>query len=501
MQVCIMSVFQFDVAAQFESGKWIFGYGAGVDFCDSVPKAFVGSKIRTSEGCSSISDENGNLLFYTDGISVWNKANAIMPNGTKLNGHLSSTQSAIIVPLPGSKSIFYIFTMDSEANKGGFCYSIVDLNKDKGFGDITLKNQLIKELCTEKLVAVKHNNNKDIWIIIHEYGSNAFVAYLLTKEGLSIKPVVSNSGIVYDKSVYNTIGYLKVSIDKKKLAVAINGEKTVQVFNFDNKTGLVSNPITLKLGAENNPYGLEFSPDGKLLYIGIVTSGKILQANISSGNEGDIQKTICPIGQNKNKKNVGALQLAINGKIYIAEYQSKFLSSIENPTIVGKDCRFKQDAIFLADNTCMFGLPTFFQDLIKPHKKAQKNNDFTVNSKLETNKKYTLENVYFDFNKATLRQESIAELLQLADILRENLALDITITGHTDSIGGNDYNKKLSLARAKAIGKFLNQNKISRNRISFAGKGCSQPLTTNTDETGRQKNRRVEFILTEQEKH
>jgi outer membrane protein OmpA-like peptidoglycan-associated protein len=311
---------------------------------------------------------------------------------------------------------------------------------------------------------------------------------------------MSNTGLAYDKSVYNTIGYLKISSDKKRLAVAINGEKTVQIFNFDNKTGLVSNPKTLKLGGTNNPYGLEFSPDSKLLYVGIVPNGQVFQANISFENEEDIQKSICLIGQNKSKKNIGALQLAINGKIYIAEYQSKFLLSIESPNTVGKDCYFKQDAVFLADNSCMFGLPTFFQDLVKPYKPTEKNSSFNGNSKPEINKKYTLENVYFDFNTATLRTESVSELRQLAEMLIKNPTLDITITGHTDSIGSLKYNKKLSISRAKAISVFLKQNKISTKRISIDGKGSSEPVTKNNDEAGRQKNRRVEFILKEQKK-
>ncbi len=492
------------VLAQFESGKWVFGFGAGIDFTSGHPVGFVGSKIKTTEGCSVISDSKGNLLFYTDGVSVWNKNNVLMPNGNNLNGNFSSTQSAIIVPKPESKTLFYIFTMDWEANKGGFCFSIVDMTKEQGLGDIIQKNQLINELCTEKLIATKHSNNKDIWIIIHEFNSNAFLAYLLTKNGLSQNPVISNVGIKYKETIYNTIGYMKLSTDKKKLAVAVNGDRIVQIFDFDQKSGTISNPVTISFDTGFNPYGVEFSPNSDLLYIGLVSKGMIYQINLKAGNEAEIQKSICLIGKSSTDKVFGALQLGIDGKIYIAEYQSRYLSSIEKPNTIGKGCSFKPQAVFLNNNTSMLGLPVFYQDYIK-----QLNvNDYiksevviqkspTSNKNTEVNKKHVLNNVYFDFNKTSLRNNFTEELSQLADYLNKNTKLNIEIIGHTDSIGNAGYNNRLSLARAKEIGSFLIEKGIETSRITFSYKGSSEPVAPNNNESGRQKNRRVEFILKE----
>jgi len=496
---CLIFVFRAEMSAQLESSKWIFGHGAGVDFTNGQPTAFTGSKIKTSEGCSNVSDSNSNLLFYTDGVSVWNRKNEVMPNGRNLNGHLSSTQSAIIVPLPGSKSILYIFTMDSEANKGGFCYSIVDLSKNNGLGDVIIKNQPIKAHCTEKLVAVRHSNKKDIWIVIHEYASDAFAAYLLTEKGLQLKPVITNIGLRYDKSVNNTIGYMKITSDSKKLAVAINGENIVQVFDFDTKQGTLSKATTIKLDADYSPYGIEFSPNNAFLYIGIVSKGMILQANLNAGSELATQKTLLMVGQCKSRKNIGALQLGVDGKIYVAEYQSKYLSVIDEPNKLGLDCHFRTNAVFLNENICMFGLPTFFQDFVKQLKYNNKTQVFNGNIDIETNKKYILNNIYFDFDKSFLRKASIIELKQLVDILTKNPKLDIEITGHTDSIGSMQYNNKLSLDRVKEIYKYLIQKGIKKNRIEYSGKGSTEPIVPNTDEVGRQKNRRVKFIIKEEQ--
>ncbi|MFT3751999.1 MAG: hypothetical protein QM800_03700 [Paludibacter sp.] len=285
-----------------------------------------------------------------------------MPNGKNLNGNTSSTQSAIIVPLPESKTIYYIFTMDSEAEKGGFSYSIVDMAKENGLGDIILKNKLINTRFTEKLVAVKKPDTNNFWIIAHAYDSNAFSAYLLTKNGLTVQPVISNVGLRHEKSFFNTIGYMKVSPDKRKLALAINGDKIIQLFNFDPTKGLITNPISIKLNEQSNPYGLEFSPNSNLLYISTVLSGFIFQINITTGSEDAIQKSLQLVGQSKSKKSLGALQLGPDGRIYIAEYDSKFLSTIDKPDMIGPGCSYRAEGVSLGGNICKLGLPTFVQD-------------------------------------------------------------------------------------------------------------------------------------------
>ena len=134
-----------DLFAQAEASNWLFGYGSGISFSDNNSRvtAIATSRIDTNEGCASISDSQGNLLFYTDGITVWNRNNLIMQNGLGLLGDPSSTQSAIIVPAPSDTNIYYIFTVDDHGFRephDGLNYSIVDMNLDSGFGGITNKN-------------------------------------------------------------------------------------------------------------------------------------------------------------------------------------------------------------------------------------------------------------------------------------------------------------------------------------------------------------------------
>ena len=92
--------------AQGEANIWYFGHGAGLDFNSGTPIAITDGALNTVEGCASISNSSGSLLFYTNGATVWNKQHQPMPNGTGLMGDSSSTQAAVIVPKPGSQSIY-----------------------------------------------------------------------------------------------------------------------------------------------------------------------------------------------------------------------------------------------------------------------------------------------------------------------------------------------------------------------------------------------------------
>ncbi|MCK9618222.1 MAG: hypothetical protein M0R21_10355 [Lentimicrobiaceae bacterium] len=105
----------FTVLSQKETNIWYFGEYAGLDFNSGIPIPLFNDSLTTNEGVATISDKNGNLLFYTDGATIWDRNHAIMQNGTNLFGHFSATQSAIIVPQPKHKNIYYIFTVDQMA--------------------------------------------------------------------------------------------------------------------------------------------------------------------------------------------------------------------------------------------------------------------------------------------------------------------------------------------------------------------------------------------------
>ena len=341
-----------------EAWNWQFGHGAALNFSSGSP-VVSSSAIYTQEGSASISDVNtGQLLFYSDGITVWNKNNTQMPNGFGLTGNSSSTQSALIIPKPGSTTLYYIITADQEGGAGGVCYSVIDMTLNGGLGDIVsaTKNTLLTAApATEKILGVKHCNGQDYWIIDHNMNSNTFNAYLVTSAGISATPVISNVGTA-PTGATEAIGYLKASPNGKKLAAGIEWVNYVmEIFDFDVSTGLITNPITIPLN--QGSYGISFSPDNSKLYTDYADGyGDLYQFDLSSGVPATIiaSKTIIASGSYFD-----ALQLGPDGKIYMAVGGSSSLSVITNPNALGLACNFQQGVVALSPGSSSLGLPNF----------------------------------------------------------------------------------------------------------------------------------------------
>ena len=168
--------------AQKEGNIWYFGSGAGLDFNSGTAVSISGGQLNTLEGCASISDASGDLLFYTDGMTVYDRTHAVMMNGTDLLGNNSSTQSAIIVKKPESDTIYYVFTVDGlTGNNGGLSYSEIDLSLNGGLGAVTnLKNEVLFFYAAEKVTAIKHANGSDYWIIAPQHTTDTYFSYLFT---------------------------------------------------------------------------------------------------------------------------------------------------------------------------------------------------------------------------------------------------------------------------------------------------------------------------------
>ncbi|MFI5367301.1 MAG: OmpA family protein, partial [Candidatus Binatia bacterium] len=111
--------------------------------------------------------------------------------------------------------------------------------------------------------------------------------------------------------------------------------------------------------------------------------------------------------------------------------------------------------------------------------------------------KIILRGVHFDFDKATIRDDARPILDQAVETLKEHSAIAISVEGHTDGIGGEEYNQRLSVQRAEAVRDYLSGHGIDSSRLSIAGHGKSEPVATNDTAEGRAQNRRVELRVTE----
>lgn len=377
-KICLAAIFSYccivfnPLCAQNANSIWYFGIHAGLDFNTGTPVPLSNGVLNTAAGCASIADAAGALLFYTDGITVWNRNHVQMPDGDSLAGGFQSTQSALIVPKPSSVNLFYIFTVQQYNTTRNFSYSVVDLSLDGGNGDVTNKNTLIISNVTEKLTAVKHANNADVWVMVHGYGTNNFSAYLVSSTGISA-PVTSAIGPVVTSS--NAVGYMKFSPDGSKIAYAANLANYVDLFDFNSTTGTVSNEKYLTLPtAFSGAYGVEFSLSGIFLYSIFALPGTLFQWDITSNIAATINATRQQVGSSASSG--GALQLAPDGKIYVAGYQRTFLGAINSPELAGTLCNFVDNAVFLGGDTALYGLPNFVQSNFLPTAIHSQENDF-----------------------------------------------------------------------------------------------------------------------------
>ncbi len=378
------------VYSQQQAWNWFFGDHAAISFSSGAPVALLNSSMLAGEGCSSISDSSGNLLFYTDGISVYDAHHTLMPNGAGLKGAPSSSQSALIVKKPGSKNLFYIFTIDENFNNGanGFQYSIVDMTLNGGLGDVDPgnKNVQIRGGTMERLAIAKHSNTSDFWILITDFTNDELLAYKLTCAGLQTTPVQSNVGTLYAGNWRSTFGYMKVSRQNNRIAMAGWEKQSFLLMDFNNATGVAANRIDITNSKiDNYTYGVEFSPNGKLLY-GTTADGprglilnnltmdtfRLFQFDLTSGNAATIGNSCTTLASHRSVSSqnysfyFGALQLGHDGKIYSANATDTYLGVVHLPDVPGTNCNYVLNGVDLKGRVSGLGLPNIPADYVQP---------------------------------------------------------------------------------------------------------------------------------------
>ncbi|MDQ6609938.1 MAG: PKD domain-containing protein, partial [Bacteroidota bacterium] len=371
----LFSLLFFCAAAAFgqQGNIWYFGGNAGLDFNTSPPSVLTNGSLSTLEGCASMSDPSGQILFYTDGIKVWNKTHGVMVNGTGLKGDPSASQSGIIVPWPGNDSLYFIFTASATTSLSvGYNYSVVNMNMNGGLGEVTVKNiRLYPEMCTEKITIAKHANGVDWWVITKEFGNNRFKVFQVSSAGVSMTPVVSDVGPSHNGSAYIAAGCMRASPDGSKLALAINSFSSSSVelneanlFDFDNVTGIISNPISIP---GQRSYGVEFSPDSKLLYVSFEPyntggNGRVDQFNLTLTGPAAILASRTNVTPTGYPGRSCGMQLAPDGKLYVVRNDQFAIDVIHNPNTVGAACNYQVGYVNLGRRTGMMPpniIPTF----------------------------------------------------------------------------------------------------------------------------------------------
>ena len=355
---------------------WEFGEHAGINFNSCHPVAITNGNNPGFEGCGSISDTSGQLLFYTNSDTVWNKLNQFMPNGNLVASYGTLSQ-VIIFRKPLSNSLYYIVTTKIQAmGTLSLQYHIVDMSLNSGLGGIASKNNVITTTnITEQVSATMNSNGTDIWLMVHEYATNHFMTYIVTSAGISLVPIISAVGPVHIActSNINARGEIKFSPDASKIAFNANGvggnnpSNILTLFDFDNSSGIVSNPLNLPFS--RGDWGLSFSPDNSKLYgttwkafnFGLNDYNYLYQFDLSSGvpatiiNSKQILDSILP------PISYGDLKLGPDGKIYVARYYSYYLGVINFPDLAGSACNYDSNGVYLGGKRCRYGLNNYIE--------------------------------------------------------------------------------------------------------------------------------------------
>ena len=428
--VCCTSGYTYDRI----NYNWLFGNNAGINFnpikSGATPTLLSGASI-SQEGCATISNQNGELLFYTNGETVYNSGNTIMSNGTGLSSSGTSTQSSIIVPKPDSNK-YYIFTTDFSENPDGFEYSIVNMDAADGLGQVEAKNiKLINGPVSEKVTACNHTNCNDFWVITHTSGDSTFYTYKLSSSGLAPGPVTSIG------SVHSTArGYMKTSIDGKKLVSLLYDEDIIDIFDFEASAGTISNAITITgFTFDVGPYGLEFSSDSSKIYVSDGAGEKINQFDITYTSATDIVNYAIEVASVPGAS-LGALQMGPDEKIYVVDKDKDYLHIIHRPDGLGVQCNFQEKDFSFTGISATWGLPNMIttKDLscdrymyISDRNRPSFEFDFVFNdvSNVIQPKKLDYRGILYQYDTITKEFSNDKSLLNIS-ILHNNLSADTT---------------------------------------------------------------------------
>lgn len=410
ISLTLLSVFlRINTYAQKETTNWFFGDKAGFRFDSNTPTPFVTPTWYTDNASAVQSDAvTGRLLFYTNSMLVWNSENTIMSNGADLAGNSSLSQACLIVPNPATNQQYYLFTLSDQdwpnqrERTVSLYSSLIDMRLNDGKGDVVVnrKNALLQQGISEKLIAIKHRNGRDYWIVTHSLTGNTFFIRLLNINGIADARQIS-IGSIYASN----IGCMQASPDGSKIACAVwkNNDDMLNnqpfdLFDFDNQTGELSNYVNL--GSFSRQYGVCFSPDNTKLYLTHQTASSdtlqidyIRQYDLKAGNNTAIIQSGMSINVNNPTSNIPAffvnsvnadkatfyahaIQNALNGRIYgvtlggFCKFESCGQDShphrfivINKPNEKGFDCDVQLQDFPLGlgkiDNTQ--GLPNFIQ--------------------------------------------------------------------------------------------------------------------------------------------
>ncbi|MBL3550138.1 T9SS type A sorting domain-containing protein [Chryseobacterium sp. KMC2] len=401
--------------AQGENDNWYFGQYAGVNFSGPTPTALTDSQMYAEEAVGTVSDKNGKLLFYTNGVDIYNRQHQVMLNGSSIGGGLS-TQQLVIAKNPAYPGQYYVFTAAEISTPGSYvAYTIVDMNQGDIGGDghplgkvltnakrIPILDSSGNKIKTEAITIEDHADTYSFWILVPN--GNTLYSYRLSASGFNPVPVVSGLGLsspldetkYFGIKVSPQIDYGKGFTNYLSLNMWIPSNYYMnKVYSFERSTGQITNHFSLDVNTSIS-YISEFSSYGKIMYLG---RDKIYAINLGASTSFPVYNQIYSGAPGINF--YGIQRNISNTDIYLSTPHYGYLSKINNPDNYGGSS-VNLNAIDLKGKLTYLGLPQNVYlsnagateciiDLALQNPETYSGHTYSVNNYIITSNNYTVD--------------------------------------------------------------------------------------------------------------
>ena len=373
-----------------------FATGSGITFNSGNPQNITGIPSNLYFGVNtSYSDNSGNLQFIFNGKMLDKNFNP-MPGNNQFVANYYSTV-VLSAKYPGSNSKFLIFYQTNQNPSGNTAsvqklrYATIDMSLNGGLGQVINADILIDSLISTPFTIVNKGGTDNFWIVSCKNRSDTFYSTLVDANGVSPSKVISRAGNISFIGNSNFTD-IQTSPNGKMIAAArleyssisaiTNTDWILQVFNFNNQTGNVTDKVSTKKmwGSSNNIHTVCFSPDNRLLYSTWTTSffatfclnsNKYMQYNLCYQDSILFTRYSTQYfkTENCNINQFGKPEIASNKKIYFP-YSASQYSTIEYPNRIGMSSSFKYNA-FTPPGLSNLYISPFYHNYVE---KAVKNN-------------------------------------------------------------------------------------------------------------------------------
>jgi hypothetical protein len=357
-------------SAQKENDNWYFGDHGAVSFAGTTPVVLNNSQMDVLENCGTASDENGKLLFYTNGVYIWHREHQFMQNGIGLTGD-DNTQQLAIIKNPANINQYFVFTTALNSPSPTFpnriAYSIIDMSMGSigsdgfplgkvldSFKNISLEDNAGNTFVSEAITIVPSTFNK-FWVLVPH--GNQLYSYLLDNQGFhNGNPVVSNLNFPVSLTPPNHFGIKASPLISNPtnytnyVCISHWGSGFAnKVYSFNNVTGQITNDLTLNINSIE-AYTPEFSKNANILYLAYKN---VYAVNMATATPSSISILQIP----KNNDKPSSLQRNKYGDIYISVQDAYYLGKINNPDIFGPSISLDLTNISLGTHRAKMGLP------------------------------------------------------------------------------------------------------------------------------------------------